>query len=268
MGWTLESIDWAGFDPARVDAELLALVKAAALVEANADDYVAYLRGVFAADPGFVAEVERWGAEEAQHGAALGRWAMLADPHWDFAGALADFRSGYRIDTQATASIRGSLTGELVARQIVETGTSSFYTALRDASAEPVLRAVAGRIAADEFAHYRLFARAAAGRRALPLLARLRIAATRFAEAGDDELGWAWFAANVRPADAGAVYAPRVHSRTYARHALRLYRRPHIESGVRMLLRTVALRPGGALYRLVSGALWTVVRARVALGAA
>ncbi|WP_419816448.1 hypothetical protein [Glacieibacterium sp.] len=266
MSWTLDSIDWAAFDATRVDRDLVGLVKAAALVEANAADYVAYLRGVFAGDDAFLAEVERWGTEEAQHGLALGRWAMLAEPGWDFDRALSDFRTGYQIEVDATASIRGSRTGELVARQVVETGTSSFYSALRDATDEPVLKAVAGRIAADEFAHYRLFAKAFARAPKLPLANRLRIAATRFAEAGDDELGWAWFAANVLPGDPRATYTGGVHTRAYAARALRLYRREHIVNGVRMTLRAVSLNPNGVLGRLVSGALWGVVRAKVAFG--
>lgn len=268
MGWTLDDIDWSAFDPARVDPDLLALVKAAALVEANAEDYVAYLRGVFAGDAAFLTQVERWGAEETRHGAALGRWAMHADPDWDFDRALSDFRAGYPIDTHATASIRGCLSGELLARQVVETGTSSFYTALRDASAEPVLRGIAQRIAADEFAHYRLFARAAATRARLPLRTRLRVAATRFAEAGDDELGWAWFAANVLSHDPRARYAPGIHTRAYAARAMRLYRRAHIDSAVGMTLRALGLSRGGVLERLLAGTLWKVVRTRVAVSAA
>ncbi len=264
MGWTLDTLDWQDFDAARVDADLLALVKAAALVEANAADYVAYLRGVFAGDTAFLNDIVVWGAEETQHGLALGAWAMRADPAWDFDTALASFRRGYRVEVDATASIRGSRAGELLARQVVETGTSSFYTALRDAAAEPVLRRIAGRIAADEFAHYRLFARAAAAATPLPLRERLRIAATRFAEAGDDELGWAWFAANVLPADRDAVYARRIHTRAYATRALRLYRKPHIAAGVGMTLRAVALEPAGTLARLLSGLLWGIVRARTA----
>ena len=262
MGWTLDDIDWREFDATRVDADLLALVKAAALVEANAADYVAYLRGVFAGDAPFLNDIARWGAEETQHGVALGQWAMRADPAWDFEGALAAFRRGYHVATDATASIRGSHAGELLARQVVETGTSSFYTALRDAAAEPVLRRIAGRIAADEFAHYRLFARTAAAGPRLPLHERLRIAATRFAEAGDDELGWAWFAANVLPGAPDAVYVRRVHSRAYADRTLRLYRRPHIAAGVAMTMRAVALAPAGWLARLLTAALWGIVRIR------
>lgn len=268
MGWTLDDIDWERFDAAAVAPGLLALVKAAALVEANATDYVAYLRGVFAGEADFLARIEGWGAEEAQHGAALGRWAMRADSAWDFDAALAAFRAGYRIEVDATASIRGSRAGELLARQVVETGTSSFYTALRDAAAEPALREIAGRIAADEFAHYRLFQRAAAKLPPLPLRVRLRIAATRFAEAGDDELGWAWFAANVLPADPGAAYRTRVHTRAYGAAALALYRRRHVEAGVGMTLRAMRLRADGALARGAASLLWGALSLRRSLSAA
>ena len=268
MGWTLDDIGWDKFDAAQVEPRLLALVKAAALVEANAADYVAYLRSVFAGEIMFLAEIECWGAEEAQHGAALGRWAMRADRTWDFNAALAAFRDGYRIATDATASIRGSRAGELLARQVVETGTSSFYTALRDAAAEPALREIAGRIAADEFAHYRLFQRASAKLPQLPLLTRLRIAATRFAEAGDDELGWAWFTANVLPSNPDAAYRTRIHTKAYGAAALELYRRRHVEAGVGMTLRAIRLRPDGALARGAASLLWSALSLRRAFSAA
>ena len=268
MGWTLDDIRWAAFDPAAVDPNVLALVKAAALVEANAPDYVAYLRGVFAGEDMFLDAIERWGSEETQHGAGLVRWATLADPGWDFATALAIFRAGYGIATDAALSIRGSRAGELIARQVVETGTSSFYTALRDASTEPVLRQLAGRIAADEFAHYRLFARAAAGVSRLPLHRRLAVAARRLAETGDDELGWAWFAANVAARQPSASYRPRTYNRAYAAAAMRLYGRPHIETGVRMTLRAISLRSDGALSRWLGRTLWGALRLRRAFSAA
>ncbi len=265
-GWNLDDIPWDRFDAAAVDTDLLAVVKTAALVEANADDYVAYLNGVFAGDEAFLAAVARWGVEERQHGAALGRWAELADPGFDFARALADFRAGYRIPQGVDQSIRGSRAGELVARQVVETGTSSFYSAIRDATADPVLKAIAGRIAADEFAHYRLFAAHFARYQAtapLPLRTRLAVAATRFSEAEDDELGWAWFAANVLPDDRSAAYASGIYTRAYAARALRLYRRPHVDNGIRMLLRAVRLPPTGVLFRLASALFWQLLRARV-----
>ena len=73
--WTLDDIPWDAFDPSQVDPELLRAVKAAALVEGNADDYVRYLKNVFGDDAEFCGAAEQWGIEENQHGAALARWA-------------------------------------------------------------------------------------------------------------------------------------------------------------------------------------------------
>ena len=56
-----------------------------------------------------------------------------------------------------SASRRGSRAGELVARCVVEIGTSAYYTALREAAQEPVLQEICRHIAADELRHYRLF---------------------------------------------------------------------------------------------------------------
>ena len=38
-GWTLEDIPWDEFDRARVDLDIVPIVKAASLVEYNAEDY-------------------------------------------------------------------------------------------------------------------------------------------------------------------------------------------------------------------------------------
>ena len=59
---------------------MLAAIKAAALVEYNAPDYVAYLKRVFRDQPPKPSlGSSNGGAEEKQHGVALGRWAELAD---------------------------------------------------------------------------------------------------------------------------------------------------------------------------------------------
>jgi len=105
----------------------------------------------------FQAVAKRLGDEEIQHGQALARWASLADPTYDFAAAAARFTAGFRVDLDPAASVRGSRVGEMIARCVVETGTSSYYTALAEASREPVLRDICQRIAADEFRHYKLF---------------------------------------------------------------------------------------------------------------
>ena len=84
----------------------------------------------------------------------------LADPAFKLDETFARFRKGYRPAHFAKAedvSVRGSRRGEMIARCVVESGTSSYYTAIKDATDEPVLKEIAGRIAADEFRHYKLF---------------------------------------------------------------------------------------------------------------
>ena len=71
--WTLDDIPWERFDGGKVDPEILRIVKAASLVEQNGGDYAVYLCNVFADDADFQAAARRWGAEEIQHGQALGR---------------------------------------------------------------------------------------------------------------------------------------------------------------------------------------------------
>lgn len=261
--WTPDDIDWAAFVPGRVDATQLAAVKAAALVEFNADDYVDYLGRVFADAPDVLALIRRWGEDERRHGIVLARWAGLADPSFDFDQAMARFRDGYRIHPDAAASVRGSRAGEMIARCIVECGTSSFYSSLRDNGSEPVLREVAGLIARDEFHHYRLFhdlyQRYAPADR-IGLLRRLRIALGRVSEADDDELAYAWWSANVAPS--GRPYERTACFRAQQRAALAGFRREHVRRAVHMIARAVGLRPDGRLARAATRLAWWRLRGR------
>ena len=261
--WTLEDIPWDRFEKGRVDPELLRIVKAAALVEFNGADYARHLCLVFGDDPEFQETARRWGEEEIQHGRALAAWARLADPSFDFDAAVARFRAGYRIDFDTDRSRRGSRSGEMIARCIVEIGTSSYYSALRDAAADPVLREVCRRIAADELRHYRLFYKNLErylGREGLSRLQRVRVALGRIAESEDDELAYAYYAAN----EAEFPYDRRRYSQAYARRAYALYRPHHVERGVAMVLKAVGLTPNGRLARMLSGLAWHGMRYRAA----
>ena len=100
--WTLQDIPWDRFDGSKVNPDILKVAKAAALVEYNARDYGDYLRNVFHDDLEFRGASETWVEEEIQHGEALGRWAALADPSFDFDRAIARFRKQYRIDTSSS----------------------------------------------------------------------------------------------------------------------------------------------------------------------
>jgi hypothetical protein len=132
--WTLDDIDWARFDAAKVSPDVIKVIKTAAMVERNGADYGRYLCNVFRDDAQFCAAVGQWAAEEEQHGLALGRWAELADPDFDLNRSFAQFLEMYKIPVDATESVRGSLASELCARCVVETGTSSFYSAIRDSN--------------------------------------------------------------------------------------------------------------------------------------
>ena len=108
-------------------------------------------------------------------------------------------RPATSLPLDAEASIRGSRTGELIARCMVETGTSSYYSALAEATKEPVLQQVCRHIAADELRHFKLFydhMRRYLARDIISLLRRLRIAASRITESEDDELAYAWHCGN------------------------------------------------------------------------
>lgn len=259
--WTLDDIPWDDFQPDRVNPEVLKVIKTAALVERNGADYGTYLTNVFAGDADFCAAAETWAREEELHGVVLGRWAELADPHFNFDAAFQKFTKLYRIPVDADASVRGSRTAELCARCVVESGTSSFYSAIRDATDEPVLRAICKRIAADEFRHYKLFSDHLARyqtRAPLSTFERLKVVVTRFRETSDDELSSAYHAGN-----GGDGPYDRVAANTaYAQRAMAFYQRKHVKSAGHMMARAAGLKPTGWLAKGAVALLWRVIAAK------
>lgn len=260
--WTVKDLPWDQFDPQAVDRNLLALVKAAALVESNARDYTAYLCNVFADDRDFRDAADVWAAEEVNHGVALGAWAEKADPAWNYERALARFRAGYQVPVDLEKSVRGSRVGEMIARCIVETGTSSYYTAMADCCREPVLAKLCHNIAADELRHYKLFytiARQYLREEPMGRLGRLKVALGRWVEAEDDELAYAFYAAN---APEGAQYDHATYNRDYGRLAYGMYSRHHIDRAVAMMFKVCDLAPHGWLRRGVSAIAWRILNGR------
>jgi len=250
--WRIEQMDWDGFDPSLVNPEIIPLVRAASVVERNGVDYAAYLKNVFADDPDFRQAADRWAHEEVQHGDALGRWAMLADPSWDYMHAFERYRDSYRLDLDVDTSIRGSRTGELIARCMVETGTSSFYTALADATQEPVLKAVCKQIAADEYRHFKLFydhMHRYLKREKLGVWQRARIAIGRVGESEDDELASAYHTTNEAP---GQPYDHRRCIAAYMSRALKVYQPRHTNRVTGMILKTIGWAPHGRLHAVIA----------------
>ncbi len=258
--WTLDDIPWHRFDATKVDPDLVTVAKTASLIEHNAADYASYLRSVFADDEEFTAAATAWAAEETQHGLALGRWARMADPAFNFEDALRRFVAGYRLPLTATESVRGSRSGELIARCVVESGTSSFYSAVRDRTDEPVIKAICQRIAADEFRHYKLFytylQRYLASERPTRLR-RLRVASGRFLEVDDDELSFAYHCAN----HAESEPYDRVRANiAYTGLVARTYRRGHVERAAAMMLKACGVSADGWFGRVARSIAWMHVQ--------
>ncbi len=258
--WSLDDIDWARFDAAKVSPDLIAVIKTAAMVERNGADYGRYLKGVFHDDPAFQTAAAEWATEEEQHGLALGRWAALADSSFDMDASFTRFTDMYKIPVDAEASIRGSRTGELCARCVVETGTSSFYSAIRDAVDEPVLKQICKNIAADEFRHYQLFYRhmeryIAECRDGASRWERFKVAFTRFREADDDEIASAYHAGN------GVVgaYDRATSNGAYAARAFGFYQKRHVRRAGHMFAQAAGFNPEGWGAKLLSSALWAVI---------
>lgn len=268
--WTIDDIPWEQFDRSKLKPWMIEAIKSAALVEYNAPDYVTYLKRIFP-DPDFHPIVEQWGREESQHGRVLGRWAELADPTFKLDEAFARFRAGYRpahFESQETTSVRGSRRGEMIARCVVESGTSSYYTAIKEATEEPVLKQIAARIAADEYRHYRLFYETLHSQPEpeLPYWKKLLIAIGRVTESDDDEISFAHYCATVPPDQVATTpYVRSAHSRASFRLTVLIYRRKHIQKLIQMVAKAVGADPQGSLVKIAGAAIWRMLRVRAGL---
>lgn len=258
--WSLDDIAWQNFDRSKVRPDLVSLAKAASMVEYNGGDYARYLCEVFSDDAEFQAIAKEWAEEEVRHGAALRRWAELADPTFDFDASFTMFTTGYKLPQNVKQSVRGSCSGELLARCVVETGTSGYYSAIAASTDEPVLKEVCQRIAADEFRHYKLFytyLKHYLAKENVGKLQRLKIALGRIAESEDDELAYAFFAAH-----GGGVYEHQSCSRRYLTLVYPLYRRQHVQRMVSMVFKAVGLNPNGRIARVADFTAWRVMQWR------
>lgn len=260
--WTPDDIAWAEFQPDRLNPDTLQVVKAASMVERNAGDYTSYLRNIFKDDPDFLRIAGAWQEEEVQHGDVLGRYCEMADPDFVFRDRFKRFVDGYQVPIDVASSVRGSLTGELLARCIVETGTSSFYSAIRDATDEPVLKAIAHRIAGDEFRHYKMFydlMKRYIDREGVGMIRRAMVAIGRIRETDDDELAFAFHAAN----EPAAMPYDRVRcNNAYSLRAWSLYRPKHTERAVNMVMKVIGIDPQGWLGTKAKTFAWKKMQSR------
>ncbi len=263
--WAVADLSWDRLDPSKVSPDLLKIIKAAALVEYGADAYADYLCRIFSDDVAFQNLSRNWALEERQHGEALGAWAEKIDPDWTLERAMARFRAGYtpgHFITSGAKSVRGSRSAEMVARCMVEVGTSSYYSAIGDSTEEPVLKEICRHIAADEFRHYKLFydtLNRYLAEENLGRIARLKVALGRIAESEDDELSYAFYAAN---AEENEIYDRKISNRAYARRAYSFYKPKHLDRAVAMIFKACGLKPHTLSYKLATRTAWWMLESQ------
>lgn len=249
--WKFEDIDWSLFDPQKVDPQTLRVIKAGSVVEHNGSDYGLYLKGVFKGDDLFEKEIDSWAQDEVKHGEVLAHWVKMADPTFNFKERFAAYVEGFPIDIHAQESIRGSRGSELLTRCMVEIGTSSFYSAVKDATDEPLLKHIAGKIAADELRHYKLFYthfQRYQAHEKLHLLKRLKIALGRLFENEDDELAFAYYTAN----NETSPYDCQYYTQVYGKAVYTYYQKIHVDRGMALFCKAIGLKPQGWLHACLS----------------
>jgi hypothetical protein len=147
---------------------------------------------------------------------------------------------------------------------VVETGTSSLYSAIRDMVDEPVLKEICKNIAADEFRHYKLFFQHM--ERMLRLeqdqrtsrWQRFKTAVARAVETDDDEIASAYHAGN----GLAAPYNRAAANAAYTGRVFGFYQERHTRRAGHMFAQAIGINPDGVVARLITRALWFVVERR------
>jgi hypothetical protein len=159
--WSLGSIDWGALrrDVVANNEAMFYLIAAASFVEATTNLYTRNLIDYFAADEEITEWLRaHWLPEELQHGHALRRYVQLAWPEFDWDGVYQRFLPEFAAQC-ADDGVEPTRSREMASRCIVEMGTASYYRTLSRMTDDPVLTALARRIADDEINHYKHFYR-------------------------------------------------------------------------------------------------------------
>lgn len=161
LRWNVVDIPFDDIDVQAVRSNefLFTTLASASFVEILAQTYSANLIKHFAQHSQITKWLGvHWQPEEIQHGQALKRYVNTVWPEFDWEAGHARFRADY-IACCTVEQLEARPALELIARCVVETGTSTFYRAIHDYTDEPVLRGLIQKIKTDEAAHYTFFRR-------------------------------------------------------------------------------------------------------------
>jgi hypothetical protein len=161
QAWRFEEIAFDAIDKESVrhDEFLFLTLASASFVEILAEKYSANLIEHFRGDVEITDWLHQfWQREEVQHGRALKKYVQTVWPEFDWESVHRAFMVEYGAFC-TVEQLEPSRALELMARCVVETGTTSFYRALQHYVHEPVLRLLIDNIKSDEAAHYTHFRR-------------------------------------------------------------------------------------------------------------
>ncbi len=160
--WDYKKIDYNSIESKKISENkiLFQLVTIASFIEITSDLYEKNLAEFYTGDIFTVNWLANtWEPEEIQHGKALKKYIQTVWPLFDWENAYNNFRNEYAalctIDEFQPTRAR-----EMLARMVVETGTSTFYKALHryaEELGEPILAKIATNISKDEVYHYDMF---------------------------------------------------------------------------------------------------------------
>ena len=157
-----KDIDYESIDIAKVKENhfLFYLLTISSFIEITSETYAKNLSEYYSDNPEALEWInESWKKEEVQHGNALKTYVMHVWPEFPWQKAYERFLELYLplCNTESFQSTRGL---EMIARMIVETGTSTAYRAFEDyanSCDEPVLAGLCHLIYKDEVNHYSYF---------------------------------------------------------------------------------------------------------------
>ncbi len=160
--WDYRKIEYDAIDKERIAPNdfLFKVVAIASFIEITSDLYERNLVEFYAGDEAIVGWLEStWEPEEIQHGKALRRYVETVWPEFDWQSAYAGFREEYGA-LCTLDEFQPTRAKEMLARMVVETGTSTLYRAMHayaESIDEPILAEIAHNIHKDEVYHYEQF---------------------------------------------------------------------------------------------------------------
>jgi len=162
MRWHYEDIDYNLVNKEAIKNIdfLFYLITSASFIEITSDVYEKNLAQFYKDNQTLVGWLENvWEPEELQHGKALKKFVNTVWPEFNWERAYERFKK-YYLPHCTLDEFQPTKAKEMLARMVVETGTSTFYKALENYSKDidtPILAQIAHNISKDEVYHYEKF---------------------------------------------------------------------------------------------------------------